>query len=272
VTGAVFREEEDFLLIREASATGMPSGPDTEIRQGVEVQQNRELRGSWDVLYGLRFKRVSAASGRFDQDVLGFEVSLVRDTRDNPLDSREGRFYSLAFEGGPRVLGSDLRFFRAFGQVFLARPLGESLSWAQGYRLGLATGLDQRDLQDVQLFGRSTELFRAGGANSIRGFAADSVGPQGPFARVSPGGQAVVVVNQELRYRHPTGLGAAVFYDAGNVYRRIRDLDFGLRHSVGVGARYESPVGLLRFDVAFPLNRRPDDRSFQWFFTLGQAF
>jgi len=272
VTGFVFREEEDFLLLREGPGAGVPPGPDTEIRQGVEVQQAREMADGWNLLYGVRFRRVSSAAGRFDQDVLGIETSLVKDARDNPLDARRGRFYSIALEGGPRLLVSDLRFFRAFGQVFFVRPLGESLTWAQSYRLGLATGLDQRDLRDIQLFGRSTELFRAGGANSIRGFAADSVGPSGPFARVSPGGQAVIVLNQEVRYRHPTGLGAAVFYDAGNVYRGVRDFDFGLRHSVGLGARYESPVGLLRFDVGFPLNRRPDDRPYQWYFTLGQAF
>ena len=44
------------------------------------------------------------------------------------------------------------------------------------------------------------------------------------------------------------------------------------RHSVGAGIRYDSPVGLLRLDFGFPLNKRPTDRSFQWFFSLGQAF
>jgi outer membrane translocation and assembly module TamA len=139
-------------------------------------------------------------------------------------------------------------------------------------RLGLARGLeDQRD-QQVSVFGRSTELFRAGGPTSLRGYALDSVGPPGPVRGVSRGGEALVVVNQELRYLHPWGVGAAVFYDVGNVYARVADIDFELRHSLGAGLRYESPIGMLRLDVGFPLNRRPTDRAFQWFFALGQAF
>jgi outer membrane translocation and assembly module TamA len=82
----------------------------------------------------------------------------------------------------------------------------------------------------------------------------------------------VIVLNQELRYHHPSGLGAAAFYDVGNVYARIGDIDLDLRHSLGVGLRYASPLGLLRVDFGFPLNRRPGERPYQWFFTLGQAF
>jgi len=42
--------------------------------------------------------------------------------------------------------------------------------------------------------------------------------------------------------------------------------------------RYGSAIGLIRVDVAFPLNRRrfsdtrPDDRGYQIWFGLGQAF
>jgi translocation and assembly module TamA len=89
---------------------------------------------------------------------------------------------------------------------------------------------------------------------------------------VSRGGEALLVLNQELRYLHPWGIGAAVFYDVGNVFARVQDIDLTLRHSVGAGLRYESPIGMLRLDVGFPLNPRPGDRAYQWFFALGQAF
>jgi outer membrane translocation and assembly module TamA len=80
-------------------------------------------------------------------------------------------------------------------------------------------------------------------------------------------------VNQEIRWRHPSGLGLAAFYDVGNVYEDIAGLKgLELRHSVGTGLRYDSPVGLVRVDFGFPLNKRAADRSFQWFFSLGQAF
>jgi outer membrane translocation and assembly module TamA len=52
----------------------------------------------------------------------------------------------------------------------------------------------------------------------------------------------------------------------------MSDFDWELRHSVGFGLRYSSPVGLFRADLGVPLNRRPDDKSYQLFFSLGQAF
>ena len=86
------------------------------------------------------------------------------------------------------------------------------------------------------------------------------------------GGEAVLVLNQELRFAGPRNIGAAVFYDGGNVFDRIKDFSLSLRHSVGFGLRYGSAIGLVRVDIAFPLNRRPQDRGYQIWFGLGQAF
>jgi hypothetical protein len=55
------------------------------------------------------------------------------------------------------------------------------------------------------------------------------------------------------RYRHRSGLGAAVFYDARNVFAAVRDTSIRLRHDVGVGLSHASPVGFLRLDLASPL-------------------
>ena len=144
------------------------------------------------------------------------------------------------------------------------RPLGPSLTWAQGARLGLAHGFQGQRLT-------STERFRAGGANTIRGFANDSVGPRNVFDDPA-GGQAVAILNEELRYHHPSGLGAAVFYDGGNVFESVSELSLDWRHTLGAGLRYASPVGLLRLDLGMPLNPRNGDKRFRYFISLGQAF
>ena len=89
---------------------------------------------------------------------------------------------------------------------------------------------------------------------------------------IAAGGEAVLILNQELRFHHGTGMGAAVFYDGGNVFEKASDLGLRLRHAVGFGLRYDSIVGLLRVDLAFPLQRRAGERSYQVFFGLGQAF
>jgi translocation and assembly module TamA len=135
---------------------------------------------------------------------------------------------------------------------------------SQGYRLGLSHVYGGEPLV-------SSERFRAGGTNSVRGYETDSLGPVG-FLGDPAGGQAVLVFNQELRYRHASGLGLAAFWDAGNVFAKSTDLSFELQHALGLGLRYDSPVGLLRLDLGFPLNKREGDKSFRLHFSLGQAF
>jgi outer membrane translocation and assembly module TamA len=268
-TASAFYLAEDFRLLREGGSFGTLQ--ETEVQRGFQLQQTIHSSGRWTILGGFSFKNISSKARVLDHDLSGLQASLLRETRDNPLDAHRGAFLSLALEGGGGWTGSDFDYFRVFVQGFGARALGRDLTWAQGVRLGLARGLQDQLEQQVSVFGRSTELFRAGGPNSLRGFALDSVGPRGPRAG-SRGGEALIVINQELRYRHPWGLGGAVFYDVGNVYARLQDVDFELRHSLGFGLRYESPIGLLRLDLGFPLNRRATDRPWQWFVSLGQAF
>ena len=138
------------------------------------------------------------------------------------------------------------------------------MTWSQRVSVGTihTFGEDRLPIND---------LFKAGGANTVRGFGTDALGPQSS-AREALGGGATFILNEELRYQHPTGLGAAVFYDAGNVYPRVRDFNFSLRHSVGVGLRYSSGFGLLRIDFAVPLNKRPEDQGYQFWFGFGQIF
>jgi outer membrane protein assembly factor BamA len=272
-------------------------GPRSEL--GFQAQQALHVAHPWELLYGYRFKRTTCpgrgippltrdrrrrilrdpcdtplirVGGDFSLvpertvDVAGIDLSALRDSRDTPLNPTRGSFLSLNVLAAPQLLASDFDFLKEVGQVSLIRHFGRSpFTWAHGYRVGL-----------IQVFGKQRlpydDLFKSGGANTIRGYDIDTVGPLGP--RGEPlGGEAMVVINQELRYHHArTGVGGAVFYDAGNVFAKVRDVDFRLRHSIGVGARYDSPFGLLRIDVAFPLDRRGNDRAYQVNFGLGQAF
>jgi outer membrane protein insertion porin family len=273
ITASLFRVDEDFFLLNEEPPRPTISRKDTERQEGFEIQQNRSAFTHWDLLYGYHFKRIESLTQDFRQDLSGLQLSVLRETRDDPLDARVGSFLSVSLDLSPKFLGSDYQYFRTLGQVFLARPVGRSLTWAQGYRLGIANGLDVQARLQAQYFGRSTEAFQAGGANTLRGYAPNSVGPPGPIRGVSRGGEALAIMNQEIRWRHPWGVGLAAFYDVGNVYDEISGLkSLKFRHSVGAGVRYDSPVGLLRLDFGFPLDKRASDRSFQWFFSLGQAF
>jgi len=94
------------------------------------------------------------------------------------------------------------------------------------------------------------------------------------------GGNELLILNSELRIPFPVkeglfkGLGAAVFYDGGNVYPRIGFHDFTSLYSntIGAGLRYSTPVGPIRIDIGHNLNAPPGIKSTQLFITLGQAF
>jgi outer membrane protein insertion porin family len=125
----------------------------------------------------------------------------------------------------------------------------------------------------------ASERFFAGGDTTVRGFALDRLGSESTLnAEGFPtGGAGLMVVNVELRTPSWKGLGLVTFVDAGNVFQRSSDIALGdLRGAAGAGLRYRSPLGPLRLDVGFKLDRRPIgaglERRAVLHISLGQAF
>jgi outer membrane protein insertion porin family len=91
------------------------------------------------------------------------------------------------------------------------------------------------------------------------------------------GGDAEIVLNAELRLPLFGNVGAVVFADGGNVFARASDLDLSrLRGSVGFGGRYATPIGPIRIDIGFKLDRRTVgarlEPRYAIHFSIGQAF
>jgi outer membrane protein assembly factor BamA len=177
-------------------------------------------------------------------------------------------FVGLDLSFTSESLGSDYTGYGLFAQLKPQIPLrrmGESaLVWVQSYR----TGLKEAD-DDVELpfFDR---LF-AGGEFSVRGYPTNSLGPRDENG-TPLGGEAMFVTNQELRFPVWSILSGVVFFDAGNVWSTRDAVESSLFKSLGAGLRADSPVGPLRIDIAFPLDRREGDPEYKVYFGLGQAF
>ena len=131
--------------------------------------------------------------------------------------------------------------------------------------------------------GGSTEFlfiedrFKAGGANSVRGFKQDSLGPSvkipGTEDEFFLGGQAVVVMNQELRFPIYKLVHGGAFYDTGNVFVTAREVSLSnLRHTAGVGVRLVFPFGVLRLDWARILDLQEGEDPSRFHFSFGYAF
>jgi outer membrane translocation and assembly module TamA len=228
-----------------------------------------------------------------------FSVSAIRDSRNDILDPDRGHFTRVDGELAARAGGSEVGFVRtfllcfAFIRVPTARrsvlALGGRIGLAQGFRRTVVreddtgrplTGPDGLPIVEVVQDLPASERFFAGGDTTVRGFSLDRLGTS---ATISPtgfptGGNAVVVLNTELRFALVGGFGAVTFLDAGNVFGRATDIDFGqLRSAAGVGVRYQSPVGPIRVDLGFKLDRRELtagtlERRSVLHISLGQAF
>jgi translocation and assembly module TamA len=115
------------------------------------------------------------------------------------------------------------------------------------------------------------QRFYAGGSATVRGYTYQSIGPQ--FSNGKPmGGKSVDAATVEWRQRIGEDWGATLFADAGQVSSGSAPFSGAVRVGVGVGARYYTPLGAVRFDVAMPLRRLPGSNSFEIYIGLGQAF
>jgi outer membrane translocation and assembly module TamA len=216
-------------------------------------------------------------------------LALSRDTRDDLLEPQRGFLLSADTTLAARAIGSEVGFTKTFLQGFVYRNLGRPhLVFAGGARLGVADPF-LRVVQGVDADGNPTttvvrdlpasERFFTGGDTTIRGFALDTVGVP---ATITPkgfpiGGDAEIILNAELRTHVYGPVGAVVFVDGGNVFVRAADLSLAdLRGSVGFGLRYRSPIGPIRVDLGFKLDRRLIGTSLEpryaIHFSIGQAF
>ncbi len=118
--------------------------------------------------------------------------------------------------------------------------------------------------------------FFAGGQVSHRAFALDRLGVSGQTldADGKPiGGAALLLANLEWRRQLAGAIGLNVFLDGGNVWagRAQVDLD-DLRWGAGVGLRFETPVGPIRLEYGWKLDRLPGESAGELFFSLGNPF
>ena len=227
-----------------------------------------------------------------------FSTGVVWDRRDNILDPTAGGWLSADAELAATQIGSEVGFAKTFMQATGFRRVTRRGRVVLGARvqLGLARGftrqVPQRDADGQPITGPDGQVltvtvadlpagrrFFAGGSTSVRGFQQDRLGVPEVLnaAGLSNGGNGLVIMNGEVRTRLSSTVSLVGFVDSGNVFRRLGDIRPGdFRSSAGFGLRYRSPLGPLRMDFGFKLDRRlvagKRERAWEFHLSIGEAF
>ncbi|MBU1693606.1 MAG: autotransporter assembly complex protein TamA [Verrucomicrobia bacterium] len=229
----------------------------------------RTLSESLQVQAGLAF-RLSEVKQEEKEEffLLSVPVRLLRDTSNDLLDPTRGTRWTLLGSPSYDLLNHDMAFLRvqatAAGYWRIAkRPL---LVLAGRLAAGSLLGPSRNDVP-------ADERFYAGGGGSIRGYAYQEVGPLDD-ENDPVGGRSLLESSLELRWRAMERMGFVLFADGGTAFEEtVPDFDERFRWGAGAGWRYYLSFGLVRFDVAVPLDKRPDvDEPYQVYLSIGQAF
>jgi translocation and assembly module TamA len=213
----------------------------------VGVNESR-LLGKWRVVPGLGYRR--------ENFEVGLDTGLVRTLipentwsrirTDDAVYTRNGDRLRFKIRGAQEGVLSDVSFFQGLLDGKVIHTLGPRSRGIARFELGATSTGDFRSLPP------SIRYF-AGGTNSVRGYSYNSIGPRDEADHVI-GGPFLVTASLEADHIFfMDKYGLAVFADAGNA---LNSLSLDLKKGVGVGLRWVSPVGLVRADFGWGLDRK----------------
>jgi outer membrane protein assembly complex protein YaeT len=238
--------------------------------------------------------------------------NLVQDKRDDPTDPHKGVYNTIDVGLAARAFGSQTSFVRILGRNATYYRLGEKLTLARETQFGVQPAFSNTNAGDSSDPIPLPERFYGGGGSGLRAFPENQAGPRDLLTGFPLGGSALFFNNTELRFPlYGSNISGVLFEDAGNIFSSLSRMSFRtgqkslsdfnyMVHAAGMGVRYRTPVGPLRFDLAYSINppkyngfpgsyaqlvtcsavgaATPCQASlqqishFQFFFSIGQAF
>jgi outer membrane protein insertion porin family len=264
--------------------------------KGMAVGGGRKLSEQTELTAGFGAERIKRETivGESRSNTHSVLTAIRHDTRDFILDPRRGGFrdFRVLLAGG--ILGGDNDFYTLNATWQRYWPSWASSIFAPRIMLGYADSYGRSEVVPVE------NRFFTGGGNSVRGYDENSIGPRelvensmtGQPEITVVGGRVFMLTNIEMRFPLPWlsrwCFSGAVFADGGNVWEDPNSVSFSnfqlfknqddvtqedYRYSVGLGIRYNTPLGPIRLDYGTPLVVEPGGSSKGRFhFSLGQIF
>jgi outer membrane protein insertion porin family len=224
------------------------------------------------------------SQGKSSTSLVGY--TLAYNTLDNNRNPRSGLYAELKqdFAG----LGGDTQFIRTTGEVRYYHELTDDFVGMLKAQAGNVWGPDLRIVDQFFM-----------GPSLVRGFAPSGIGPRDATdpKNNALGGTTYFGGSAEVQFPlvglpREFGMKGAIFADAGTLYGYDAGTNFGylappnavgpttltvldshlIRSSVGASLLWQSPLGPIRFDLAYPITKAYGDRTQIFRFTGGTSF
>ncbi|MCB5189451.1 autotransporter assembly complex protein TamA [Methylobacillus arboreus] len=184
---------------------------------------------------------------------ISYGITLRR--TDNELNPTRGYLFNAQFTSAPLDIMANGTFLQSYAKAQAYYPITRSTQLVTRLEGGIVSGADSAP---------ATYLFRAGGDQSVRGYAYQSLGV--PDGDAVIGGRYLVTGSIEVIQWLTESWGAAVFVDFGNAANTTRDLK--PVYGYGLGARFKSPAGPIGVDIA----HGQETGEYRLHFNLGVTF
>jgi outer membrane protein assembly complex protein YaeT len=246
-----FRETDWALRARLYSQIRDEEGY-SKTATGLRVEGTRKVTKHVELTAFGELQRAHISSDEIDPLLLGPQkytvlslgLAQTLDYRDNPTNPKKG--FVLTTSADLNALEGALSFARLTGRYSHYQALGKTgrsvLAW--GVRTGWIIPI--ADIEDVPIDLR----YFNGGGTTVRSFAERDLGPKDKGGHPL-GGVFYTVANVEWDFPITTVLGGAVFVDAGNLKAESSPGLDDMRFAIGVGLRYDLPIGPMRLDYGY---------------------
>lgn len=236
------------------------------ISETLEKQINDHLRGSCGVMVKELHNTHTDNNGEFSLFKIPMQLMWIK--TNSILDPTKGHTLYLKMIPSFQIIDDKFAYVINSVTATYYKPVTSNHKFVLATKLSLGSiyGTPNHAIPP-------SERLYAGSDNLLRGYKYMTVSPLDREHKPI-GGRSLMVFSFEARIRSTETLGFVGFYDIGNVHKEYFP-QFGRKQlqSTGIGLRYHTPVGPLRLDLAFPLNRRSHiDNSFQFYVSIGQAF
>ncbi len=197
---------------------------------------------------------------------------LIFDNRNRPIFPTDGTFWSISSTISTSILGGNVDVFSLEAEFRQYYNIGERLRIRVLRDLVLSLRGNVRYVDSLKGELPAFRRLYSGRRHTVRGFSSNDLGPQDTQGDAI-GGFSAALASVEFSHPFIGPTQVAAFFDVGNIWDEDDALDLGdLRYGAGVGLRIVTPIGPMRFDVGYKLDRKSNERRRETHLGIGAAF